>query len=607
MPYTASSPNLPKNVKAASAKERAQWVNVWNSVYSRAKKDGKSDKEAEAAAFAQANGVLKKREAKMGLITFGQKTKEENGHRFPPAAYAYVPDPNDPETWKIRLWETPTAKETANQVNAAVTSFTADIPARDLAGTRRKMRSAWLRVNKDAKPDDMPETIQLSACFSVRDEEAGVVHRWGKLFEAGDYKAHKFAMTPEEVANVPVHFSPVDLNLQHGPSILDGKLGRLEEVEADNGILFGRVVVPIWLDDAIGDRPFTVSTEWDRATKCLDGLAIEIDPQVEDAVMFAAKRSEGRDPEAEEAAELARIQMLPMPGLDQPIVEKLIETFAKRHDTHSGQSAIQDIHDTAARYGAVCADPNAKMQSKHESTALQGVHDMMTEHGARCSSKESASMPWMFSAIPIVRDSSDEKEKGIMSKLADEVRALLARIERGGSGGGDEDDEADEKTPVPTPTPASNPTETADFAANAEMVRLRNANADLQSRLMQQEAVHFAEKIITEKYAAPSEKDAIVEAYIQAATDDLTSGQVMLSSGKKGSRVDKLAALYSNRPKFSLVDERVQGAVHAALANLDKTVKPGDEEDLRPETIAELANATAMGRATMAKNGAATS
>lgn len=53
MPYSSAS-DAPSYVPKA---KRKQWIAVWNSAYDRAKKDGKSDKEAESSAFAQANGV----------------------------------------------------------------------------------------------------------------------------------------------------------------------------------------------------------------------------------------------------------------------------------------------------------------------------------------------------------------------------------------------------------------------------------------------------------------------------------------------------------------------------------------------------------------------
>ena len=56
MPYTAK--DAPDYI-AAGKKE--QWAAIWNSVYSAAIKDGKTEKEAESSAFAQATGVVNKK------------------------------------------------------------------------------------------------------------------------------------------------------------------------------------------------------------------------------------------------------------------------------------------------------------------------------------------------------------------------------------------------------------------------------------------------------------------------------------------------------------------------------------------------------------------
>lgn len=58
MPYK-SLDDLPENIQKLPEKDQRQWRAVWNSAYAKAKKDGKSDEEAEQTAFAQANGVLK--------------------------------------------------------------------------------------------------------------------------------------------------------------------------------------------------------------------------------------------------------------------------------------------------------------------------------------------------------------------------------------------------------------------------------------------------------------------------------------------------------------------------------------------------------------------
>ena len=161
MPYTMERDQLPANVKKiADKKLRDQWVHVFNSAYAKAKKAGKSDKDAEAAAFAQANGVLKQRMGWRDTMPslsalFGSKQyKTEGGTKFPAAAYAYVPDPQSPSTWKIRLWASPSEKETTGQIGAAVAALgkgfrgnQAEIPAAAMASVKRRVRAAWKRVN----------------------------------------------------------------------------------------------------------------------------------------------------------------------------------------------------------------------------------------------------------------------------------------------------------------------------------------------------------------------------------------------------------------------------------------------------------------------------
>lgn len=73
MPYSSAS-DAPDYVPKAKKK---QWVAVWNSAYGRAKKEGKSDKEAESSAFAQANGVAGPNSAKKFAKLLAKVTDEE--------------------------------------------------------------------------------------------------------------------------------------------------------------------------------------------------------------------------------------------------------------------------------------------------------------------------------------------------------------------------------------------------------------------------------------------------------------------------------------------------------------------------------------------------
>ncbi len=68
--------------------------------------------------------------------------------------------------------------------------------------------------------------------------------------------------------------------------------------------------------------------------------------------------------------------------------EKAMSTnFQNRHDTPEGRNALQQIHDVAARYGAICTAQgklSADFIAKHESTKLQQVHDLCAAGGAKC-------------------------------------------------------------------------------------------------------------------------------------------------------------------------------------------------------------------------------
>ena len=97
-------------------------------------------------------------------------TKTENGMQFPAEAYAYVPDPERPSTWKLRLWEDPQKKETARQVGMAIAALgpggfrgnRVEIPREDLPAVKERIRRAWKKVHPDADPEDMPAVIRES-------------------------------------------------------------------------------------------------------------------------------------------------------------------------------------------------------------------------------------------------------------------------------------------------------------------------------------------------------------------------------------------------------------------------------------------------------------
>lgn len=94
--------------------------------------------------------------------------KTEDGKKYPAEAYLYVPDPEKPSTWKLRIWEDPEKKVTAAQVGRAIAALSpggfrgnrVDIPEDEIPKIKAKLRRLWREVNPDKDESEMPETIK---------------------------------------------------------------------------------------------------------------------------------------------------------------------------------------------------------------------------------------------------------------------------------------------------------------------------------------------------------------------------------------------------------------------------------------------------------------
>lgn len=97
----------------------------------------------------------------------GKASKTERGEKFPSGDYAYVPDPEKPSTWKLRLTETPGGGPSARIVGMAVAALgegfrgqKAQIPAKDRAKVVARVRAAWLKANKNKGEKDLPAVLK---------------------------------------------------------------------------------------------------------------------------------------------------------------------------------------------------------------------------------------------------------------------------------------------------------------------------------------------------------------------------------------------------------------------------------------------------------------
>jgi hypothetical protein len=137
----------------------------------------------------------------------------------------------------------------------------------------------------------MPRTVYDVATFSVSaansPAEASDVTYTGKIFEAGSYPDKAFSLTEDELLDAAAAFSEVHNNIEHKPSPLDGKIGKLTGVVARGKELFGTITVPKQLRDLIG-ATLKPSLEWDSATKRIVGNALTLTPRIQGAECVAA-------------------------------------------------------------------------------------------------------------------------------------------------------------------------------------------------------------------------------------------------------------------------------------------------------------------------------
>ena len=100
------------------------------------------------------------------LISIGEKVmKTDGGEKYPSVAYLYVPDPNKPSTWKIRIWETPEKEVTIAQLGRATIAISkgfrgkkAKIPSDAVIEVKSKLESLYKK--EGVKVEDVPEVLK---------------------------------------------------------------------------------------------------------------------------------------------------------------------------------------------------------------------------------------------------------------------------------------------------------------------------------------------------------------------------------------------------------------------------------------------------------------
>jgi hypothetical protein len=452
----------------------------------------------------------------------------------------------------------------------------------------------------------------------------GLVYRNGLIFRSGDYPDKQFSLSPNELRRAAEKFSdPLDIDLEHVPTPLDGKLGRLMAVESneDGTELHGVVAIPKWLDAILPKHK--VSASWDRAKKTLAGLALVRHPRVSDAALmaaFAVEQVVEGNATHDDLMDLA----VKMTGYDGMVAEGGPEGQAAHNDgtvsnvdgkvpqrSKYGLKALQKIHDITAGRGAVCrSEPEPGKRTEQgivhyatagERDALQGIHDMTLSHGAICFSPQdlagnARTMPgrwtWEYPGV---------KSEGRVGNPANTKAPHFSKNPKGGKKMGKKLDSVMASLERDSSAPQANYTRGDSEEMRSvleEKARLSEENRRLRLQGIYDRAVNFADSLIAEGRAVPAERDRIIEVHVQCGTDDGFVGLAGFSEG--GSRVSQFESIFAARPKHMLDAEAAPKAINelVAFANQMRTapMASSGEGPMTPERRRQLLGLDHVGK-----------
>jgi hypothetical protein len=379
-------------------------------------------------------------------------------------------------------------------------------------------------------------------------EADGMVRRTALITTAGAFPDHDWEITPDELKASADAFAgrgyvEIEHFKSHGTrSILDAHTGYVDGVwtSEDGAELWGDLVLPPWLNEIADANGGKVSAVFDKEAKGFLGVGLVLEPAVPEAAMLSA-----------------------------------FVDFAKRHDTPRGQYAVQDLHDSAVRHGAVCTAGNATMASKHEAGAIQQIHDLAVDHGAKCDAvgKSGGQMMMYSKAEQTEQTEQTEQEEG--QTVPDEQKNTDGKSQE--------------------PTVAALQAQLA--AEKTQRDADRKALVALQAERRQEKANAFVDALITENKVLPAQRDTLVALHLAAATSDDTRGLVTLADGKEQSLLQSVITALSSFQSLGLTKEQmIANPDVAILLNRQKTQEQEDKDTGTPEDNEKLLAMTPLGR-----------
>lgn len=252
-------------------------------------------------------------------VAQGEKPKKtENGKKFPAQAFLFVPDPQKPSTWKLRIWETPEKKVTVAQLGKAAAALSpggfrgnkVQLPSGEAGKIKSKLVALYKQ--QDVAKEDIPSHLFNGNGSSEKSKASEVTTmdflKWQKI--------QKVLEQIEKLGDDEKALATELTELSEAESLNDEQKARLDEVlEA-----LSQVKLPETDDDAEEDtNDNDAATEDTDDAEAGDDAETDSDDDAEDAEAgddneVASLKARVAKLEAEKLA-TARIEDLKKKGL----------------------------------------------------------------------------------------------------------------------------------------------------------------------------------------------------------------------------------------------------------------------------------------------------
>lgn len=389
--------------------------------------------------------------------------------------------------------------------------------------------------------------------FSVTrfSEDGEYVVREGKVFECGDYPDKDFSLSEAEADEAIAAFNPQPNDLEHRSTILDGKLGVIQEVRRVGKDLIGKVRIPKWLDNIQGAAPMGVSLAFNRSKRIV-GNALTLNPRISDAQVAAAFTA---------SADYA-------PG---DAFDFFISFVGRRHST-TDQTDLQAVHDLIVKLGAECHKRDEEANKKDVVATYAGPH---------------------------IKEKTKMTLRGFLAQLGfGEKPDLDAEVSTAFTQPTQQQTQQTQQTQQQQQAQASSASTAFSTADESLKTEIRTGR---ESRLATAAKAFFAELRQAGK-AVPAQEEAIIAAFCMAARDDARGlpgyieGLACFSADGalvEGERVKALRAQYKNATPSNFTREM--------LDNVDAQIlfTPSRDGATTPDEMASLLSMSGLGQAAL--------